>query len=130
MNLDHLLLVLAIVTGVMQASLDKRGIGNIDYLPTTNKFILYIILSLNVLCNIGLFIVVIWSFFVLPWLATFIVVATTFILFSLAWGTALASLLRTTYWELILSSGLILAMVLKLICSSAVLYLIFRFINA
>ncbi len=64
MNISYILLFTAIATGVMQASLDKAGIGRIENTTPSAITNTMVVLSIPItfLSNLGLIIISIWSF--------------------------------------------------------------------
>lgn len=130
MNISYILLFIAIATGVMQASLDKAGIGRVANTAPSAITNTLVILSIPItfLSNMGLIVITIWSFFALPWLPTLGVVAASFIGFSLIWGTFIASIRRTENWYSIISIGLPLVFLLRLVCAASLIYLSFSYV--
>lgn len=129
-NIPYILLFTAIATGVMQASLDKAGIGRVENTASSAITNILVILSIpiTVLSNIGLIVITVWSFFELPWLTTLGVVAVSFIGFSLIWGTFQASIRSSENWSKIIAIGLPLVFILRLLCAASVVYLAFNYL--
>jgi len=127
----HLLLALAIATGVMQSSLDKAGVGRVEDSAPSKASIALVMLSIPVtfVSNLGLIVITIWSFFVLRWLPTLVVIAIAFIGFSLIWGMIIATLRRSETWASLAAVGIPLIFVLRLVCAVAVPYLGFNYIH-
>ncbi|KRB98277.1 hypothetical protein [Duganella sp. Root198D2] len=127
----HLLLALAIVTGVMQSSLDKAGVGRVEDTAPSKATIALVMLSIPItfVSNLGLIVVTIWSFFVLRWLPTLVVIAIAFIGFSLIWGMTIATLRRSETWASLTAVGLPLVFALRLVCAVAVFFLGFSYVH-
>lgn len=125
MNLLHAFLLMAIITSVMQASLDKRGIGRIEKLKssTKNNFLFTLSIPITILSNIGVIGVTVWSFFIMPWLPTLIVFVTAYVAFSLAWGIFLGTILRTPKLDTLIRFGVPIVFMLRLIASISVVYI-------
>lgn len=125
MNITYIVLFLAITTGVMQATLDKGGVGRVENLSPSNLAIVLTLLSipLALLSNLGLIVTMIWSLFALSWLATLGIIATSLIGFSLIWGSFLGSIRRSQSWGTLCTLGIPLVFLLRLICSMSVVYL-------
>lgn len=125
MTTFYVALFAAIAAGVMQASLDKAGVGRVEAIAPSVFSNVLILLSVPItfLSNLGLFAITIWSFFVLPWLPTLGVFSAAFIGFSIVWGTAVALLRRSESWDSIVSAGVPLVFFLRLVCAGCVLFL-------
>jgi hypothetical protein len=132
MNSVFIVLFVSIAASVVQASLDKAGVGRLeDSRPTTwSAALMLISLPMAFLSNIGAIVIVAWSFFVLPWLPTLITVAAAFVGFSLLWGASLAALRRSFLWYSICSSGIPLVLGLRFISSACVVYLAVRYLKS
>ena len=118
-------LSIAIATAVMQSSLDRAGVGRVEETATSAGSNALVLLSipLTLLSNLGVIAIVIWSFFVLPWLTTLGVVAAAFIGFSLVWGLFLARLRRGEKWLAVCAAGIPLVFSLRLICAACIVFL-------
>ena len=125
MTIFHVAIFVAITAGVMQASLDKAGVGRVEAAPPSALSNLLVVLSIPItlLSNLGLIVITIWSFFVLPWLPTLSVVAAAFFGFSLVWGAVVATLRRSESWYFVVSVGVPLVLFLRLICAGCVVFL-------
>ncbi|MEY4978859.1 MAG: hypothetical protein RLZZ352_1129 [Pseudomonadota bacterium] len=125
MTYFYIALFAAIATGVMQASLDKAGVGRVEATAPSAISNTLVVLSIPItwLSNLGLIVIAIWSFFVLPWLPTLGVVAAAFIGFSLVWGTLVATLRRSESWYSIVSVGIPFVFFLRLVCAGCVVFL-------
>ena len=125
-------LFLAIATAVMQASLDKAGVGRIEATAPSAQTSTLVVLSIPItwLSNLGLIVVTIWSFFVLPWLPTLGIVAVGFVGFSLVWGMLVGALRRRESWRSVVSVGVPLVFVLRLACAACVIYLAVSYVQA
>lgn len=125
MTIFYIALFTAIATGVMQASLDKAGVGRVEATAPSAISNTLVVLSIPItwLSNLGLIVITIWSFFVLPWLPTLGVVAAAFVGFSLIWGTVVATLRRSESWYSIVSAGIPLVFLLRLVCAGCVAFL-------
>lgn len=125
MTTFYVAIFVAIAAGVMQASLDKAGVGRVEASAPSAFSNALVVLSIPItyLSNLGLIVITIWSFFVLPWLLTLGVVAAAFIGFSLMWGTVVAKLRRNESWYSIVYAGVPLVFLLRLICAGCVVFL-------
>lgn len=121
----YLALFVAIAAGIMQASLDKAGVGRVEETAPSRSSNVLVVLSVPItfFSNLGLIVITIWSFFLLPWLPTLGVVASAFIGFSLVWGTVLATLRRSQRWYSITSAGVPLVFSLRLVSGGCVVFL-------
>ena len=121
----HFILALAIVTGVMQSTLDKAGVGRVEDIVPSGASNVLVMLSVPItfVSNLGLIVIMIWSFFVLSWLPTLGVVAIAFIGFSIVWAMLLAIWRRSESWASLIAVGLPLIFVLRLVCAVAVVFL-------
>lgn len=121
----HFILALAIVTGVMQSTLDKAGVGRVeDTVPSCASNVLVMLsVPITFVSNLGLIVIMIWSFFVLSWLPTLGVIAIAFIGFSIVWAMLLAIWRRSDSWASLIAVGLPLIFVLRLVCAVAVVFL-------
>jgi hypothetical protein len=128
-NTPYVALSIAIAAAIMQAGLDKAGIGRVEAMRPSRSSAALVMLSIPItfLSNLGAIVITIWSFFVLPWLPTLAVAAATFVGFSLAWGTLVATLRRSSSWNIVVSVGIPLVFALRLLCVACVLYLAFRY---
>ena len=119
-------LFIAIICGVMCASLEKAGIGRAESLGNTPGAFVVMLTSipLNLLTNLGLIATVIWSFFALDWLPTLGVVLIAFVGFSLVWGAVLARIRRSDVWDSLVKIGVPLVFVLKVIAAAFVVLLV------
>jgi hypothetical protein len=124
--IPYLVLFIAIVSGVMCASLEKAGVGRAESLSNSpGAFVLMLItIPLNLLTNLGLIAIVIWSLFALDWLPSLLVAFTSFVGFSLAWGGLLARLRRSAEWASLVRVGIPLVFVLKLVTAISVALLV------
>ena len=131
MNALHFILALAIVTGIMQSTLDKAGIGRVEDTVKSGASNALVMLSIPVtfISNLGLIAITIWSFFVLPWIPTLGVIAITFFGFSLVWGMLLATWRRGESWVSLVAAGIPLVFMLRLVCAVAVLFLGFSYFD-
>ena len=131
MTIFYVALFAAIATGVMQASLDKAGVGRVEATAPSVISNTLVVLSIPItwLSHLGLIVITIWSFFVLPWLPTLGVVAAAFVGFSLIWGTVVATLRRSESWYNIVSAGIPLVLFLRLVCAGCVAYLGFNYVQ-
>lgn len=131
MNVLHFILALAIVTGIMQSTLDKAGVGRVEDTVMSSASNVLVALSIPVtfVSNIGLIVIIIWSFFVLPWLPTLGVIAIAFFCFSFIWGMLLGTWRRGGSWLSLVAAGPPLVFVLRLVCTVAVLSLSFSYFN-
>lgn len=129
MNDSLILLFTAISASIIQASLDKAGVGRVeDSSPTAGSIALMLVsIPLTFLSNLGAIAIVVWSFFVLPWLPTLITVAAGFIGFSLACGAGIAAFRRSSIWYSICSFGIPLVLVSRLVSAVCVLLLAVRY---
>lgn len=125
MNVIYVALSAAIATGIMQASLDKAGVGRVEATAPSATSNVLVLLSIPItwLSNLGLIAITIWSFFVLPWLPTLAVVAAAFVGFSLAWGATVATLRRGQHWETGVAIGIPLVLSLRLVCAACIVFL-------
>lgn len=131
MNIIYAALFTAIATAVMQASLDKAGVGQVEATSPSRSSNVLVALSIPItwLSNLGLLVVVVWSFFVLPWLPTLGVVAGTFIAFSLVWGMFVGVLRRSASWPSVFAVGIPLVFVLRLLCAANVVFLVVSYVR-
>lgn len=131
MNLLHLVLFIAIISSVMQASLDKRGAGRIEELKSSTQNNILVILSVPItfLSNIGVIGVTIWSFFMMSWIPTLIVFIISYVAFSLVWGIFIGSILRTEKWDALIKLGIPIIFLLRLIASISVCYIALSYIE-
>lgn len=131
MGMLHLILAIAIMTGVMQSTLDKAGVGRVEDAVPSKASIALMLLSIPITfaSNLGLIAITIWSFIALPWLPTLGVLAVAFIGFSFIWGMVLATMRRGESWQSLKAVGLPLMFVLRLVCTVAVLFLGFSFVH-
>lgn len=125
MTIFYIAIFVAIATGVMQTSLDKAGVGRVEAgAPSASSNVLVILsIPITLLSSLGLIVITIWSFFVLPWLPTLAVVAAAFIGFSLVWGSVIVALRRSESWHSVVSAGVPLLFSLRLICAGCVVFL-------
>jgi len=125
MTIFYVAIFVAIAAGVMQASLDKAGVGRVEAgaPPASSNVLVILSIPITFLSNLGLIVITIWSFFVLPWLPTLGVVAAAFIGFSLVWGTVVATLRRSESWYSVVSVGVPLVFFLRLVCAGCVVFL-------
>jgi hypothetical protein len=125
MNLIYSALSLALVTSVMQSSLDRRGIGRVEETinSTANNALIMLSIPITLLSNIGLIVITIWTFFVLPWIPSLGVITGAWIGFSLIWGNFLSILRRSESWEYLMKNGIPLVFSLRLICFICVVFL-------
>jgi hypothetical protein len=128
-NTLYVALSLAIVAAIMQAGLDKAGVGRVEAMAPSATSAVLVALSVPItfLSNLGAIAVTVWSFFVLPWLPTLIVVLAAVVGFSLVWGTLVAILRRSPSWESVVSAGVPLVFALRMLCAACVVYLAFRY---
>ncbi|MCC7701425.1 hypothetical protein IGS59_04175 [Janthinobacterium sp. GW460P] len=131
MNALHFILALAIVTGVMQSTLDKAGVGRVEDTVISSASNVFVALSIPItfVSNLGLIVITIWSFFVLPWLPTLGVIAIAFFGFSFVWGMLLGTWRRGESWLSLVAAGPPLVFVLRLVCTVAVLFLGFSYFH-
>jgi hypothetical protein len=132
MAIIYTMLFIAIAAGVMQATLDKAGVGRIEALTPSRGSVTLTLLSipLTFLSNLGLIVVTIWSFFALPWLQTLGIVAAVYIVFSLAWSVFLTTLRRNEHrWYSVISIGIPLIFSLRLICAACVVFLVVSYVR-
>ena len=127
----YLVLALAIICSVIQASLDKPGIGMIEELPSTpyTQFLTLISIPMMVLSNSGSIVIMIWSLFSLDLLTTLGVEFLALVLFSLVWGTFIGILRTSDKWEILVSASIPIVFVTRMICSISVLYLAYNYIQ-
>jgi hypothetical protein len=125
MTTFYIAIFVAIAAGVMQASLDKAGVGRVEVIAPSVSSSVLVMLSIPItfLSNLGLIVITIWSFFVLPWLSTLGVVAAAFIGSSIVWGTIVVTLRRNESWYSVTSVGVPLVFLLRLICAGCVVFL-------
>jgi hypothetical protein len=118
----YVALFVAIVLGVVCASLEKAGVGRAETLRNSpGAFVVMLVsIPLNLLTNLGLIAIVVWSFFALRWLPTLGVVLVAFVGFSLLWGAYIARLRRSDSWESLLRIGIPLVFVLKSVAAVCV----------
>jgi len=131
MNLIYAALAMALVTAVMQANLDKAGVGRIEATQPTALSNLRVMLAipLTLLSNLGVLVVTVWSFLVLPWLPTLGVVAAAFVVFSLVWGFFVATIRRSDSWPAFVAIGIPLVFALRILCAASVVFLIVRYVQ-
>lgn len=131
MTIFYLVLFTAMATGVMQATLDKAGVGRIEATAPSALSNILVLLSIpiSLLSNLGLIAIVIWSLFVLPLLPTLGVVAAGLIGFSLIWGVSLALLRRGASWQSVVAVGLPLVFALRLACSACIVFLVVNYVR-
>lgn len=124
-QLPYLILGLALALGVTQATLDKAGVGRVEFLPNGRALIVLgaISIPLNLLSNIGLILIAVWSLFALRLIPTLITVAVGFVGWSLAWGFILTTLRRSETWDAVLSVGIPLMLILKCATGALVIFL-------
>ncbi|WP_265947792.1 hypothetical protein [Dechloromonas sp. A34] len=115
----------------MQASLDKAGVGRVEDTASSTFSNVLVVASIPItfLSNLGLIVIAIWSFFVLPWLPTLGVVAGTFIGFSFIWGMLFTSARRSQSWDKIAAAGISLVIFLRLACAGCVVFLGFNYVR-
>lgn len=125
MTIFYVAIFVAIAAGVMQASLDKAGVGRVEAVAPSASSNVLVVLSIPItfLSNLGLIVITIWSFFALPWLPTLGIVAAAFIGFSFVWGTIVAILRRSESWYSVVSVGVPLVFFLRLVCAGCVVFL-------
>lgn len=113
------------VFGIMQASLERSGVGRVEHLPNGIMLLVLGTLSipLTLLSNIGLIGVSLWALFILKMVPTIITFLLSFVGWGLIWGSILAITRRSVFWEYLLSVGIPLLMLLKTITASIVIYL-------
>ncbi len=131
MNLLHLALFIAIISSVMQASLDKRGVGRIEELKSSTQNNILVILSVPItfLSNIGVIGITIWSFFIMSWIPTLIIFIISYVAFSLVWGIFIGSILRTEKWDTLIKLGIPIIFLLRLIASISVCYIALSYLE-
>ncbi len=131
MNLLHLALFIAIISSVMQASLDKRGVGRIEELKSSTQNNILVILSVPItfLSNIGVIGITIWSFFIMSWIPTLILFIISYVAFSLVWGIFIGSILRTEKWDTLIKLGIPIIFLLRLIASISVCYIALSYLE-
>ena len=120
----YLILSIAIICGVMQASLDRAGVGQVEALPPSplSNILVALSIPITLLSNIGLIIVCIWSAIAIKQhIQAVAVIVGVFVVYSLIWGAIVASLRRAGGWENILSIGVGLVFVLRLVTASSVI---------
>ena len=124
-------LFVALICGVVCASLEKAGVGRAESLGNTPGAFVIMLASipLNLLANLGLITIVIWSFVALEWLPTLGVVLVGFVGFSFVWGAILANLKRSASWGLLVRIGVPLVFVLKVVTAAAVSLLVAVFLK-
>jgi hypothetical protein len=115
----------------MQATLDRAGVGRTEWLRASfGSLILNLVsLPLNLLSNLGVIVICVWSFFVLHWLPTAGVVVTGIVVWGWTWGSILARLRRSPSWDSVLEIGISLLLFLKIITAGLVLFLAWAYIK-
>lgn len=125
----YVVLSVAIVTAVMQASLDKAGFRIEHTTPSVATNILVLLsIPITLFSNLGVIAITIWSLFVLPWLHVLGVVAVAFIGFSFLWGTFLVSLRRSKAWDSLAAAGIPIVFGVRLVCAACVVFFICNYI--
>ena len=122
---------MALVFGVMQASLARAGVGRVEWLRDSPGVLALMIVSIPLafLSNLGLIGICIWSFFSLEWLPTVGVLAVGFIAWSFIWGSLLAGLRRSSSWDSILALGIPLMLFSRGITALAVGFLMWMYVK-
>jgi hypothetical protein len=131
MTLIYTALAVAIVTAVMQANLDKAGIGRVEATEPSMSSTILVLLSIpfTLLSNLGVVVVIAWSFFVLPWLSTLGVIAVAYVFFSLLWGYFIATIRRSTRWSYLVAIGIPLVFALRILCAICVMFLVVSYVR-
>jgi hypothetical protein len=129
--LPYIVLLVALVFGVMQATLDRVGVGRTEWLrDSLGSLILNLVsIPLNLLSNIGLIAICVWSFFVLNWLPTAGIVATGIVVWGWTWGSFLARFRRSESWDSVLEIGISLLLFLKIVTAGSVVFLAWTYIR-
>ncbi|GEM_PF-4315112 len=125
----YVVLAIAIVCGVTQASLDRAGAGRVEWLRESPGALGLMVVSipLMLLSNLGLIAICIWAFFALKWVPVVGVLLCAFVVWSLGWGHFLANFRRTESWESFLPLSIPLVLLLRLATSVAVVFLAWSF---
>ena len=129
--LPYVVLLVALVFGVMQATLERAGLGRTEWLRNSPGTLILNLISipLNLLCNMGLIAICVWSFFALSWLPTVGIVAAGIVVWGWTWGCFLARLRRSASWESLLGTGMWLLLCLKIVTAWSVVFLASTYIG-
>jgi hypothetical protein len=132
MNLtnEYYILLMALIFGGTQATLDKQGIGLFEHMnnSTISNIVMVLAIPLNLLSNIGLIIISIWSFFVLEWLYVVAIVVTGFVILGYLFGILMANIIRSSKYKKLALIGVPLQLINKTITSACVLFLGWSFL--
>jgi len=131
MNLtnEYYILLIALIFGVAQATLDKRGVGRFEHMNNSvaSNIIIVLGIPLNLLSNMGLIIISIWSFFVLEWLYVLAIVTIGFVIWSFVLARLIYSRGQSNKYEKLMLVGVPLQFINKTITSACVLFLAWSF---
>ena len=131
MNLtnEYYILLIALIFGVAQATLDKRGVGRFEHMNNSvaSNIIIVLGIPLNLLSNMGLIIISIWSFFVLEWLYVLAIVTIGFVIWSFVLTRLIFSREQSNKYEKLMLVGVPLQFINKTITSACVLFLAWSF---
>jgi hypothetical protein len=132
MNLtnEYYILLIALIFGVAQATLDKQGVGRFEHMNNSVASSIVIVLGipLNLLSNMGLIIISIWSFFVLEWLYVSAIVTIGFVIWSFVLTRLIFSREQSNKYEKLMLVGVPLQFINKTITSACVLFLAWSFL--